>query len=257
MLIYLIIVLIVVFILAVGAGILFLLQKAFKLPEVTYKKSLITTVIPTVVALILGIILFMWNVDIAKIVMVIITFAGFYYFLKKYYAIGFGKILSIFILNGIILSIAGPLIIIPFRASIMEPFVVAGHSMEPSFHVNDYLFIRKFDLKVKRGDVIVYRSPKDNNSIFIHRVVGLPGDKIEFQSGKVLINGKELSEPYAQGQTLGNVSLNLGSQDYFVLGDNREVSADSRTLGTIPRQNIIGVVFKTSVNPLSNLNRQK
>ncbi len=143
-------------------------------------------------------------------------------------------------------------IIIPFRLLVAEPFVVSGSSMVPNYHNRDYLIIDRISYKrsePKRGDVIVIKFPKDTRQFFIKRIIGLPGESVELKSGKVFIfnkenpQGMELKEPYLTDSilTLGKSrTVKLGSGEYYVLGDNRTASSDSRVWGILPEDDIIG-----------------
>lgn len=156
------------------------------------------------------------------------------------------------------------------RSFIAAPYVVSGSSMEPTFFGADYLITDRFTYKLQepqRGDVIVFCLPESGPCNFterikvglwspprtlIKRVIGLPGETITVStSGVSVINSKHpqgvtLSEPYLALENLGgpsNVTATLGTDEYFVLGDNRRVSSDSRVWGTLPRDNIIGGVL--------------
>jgi len=155
------------------------------------------------------------------------------------------------------------IIIVPFRLLVAEPFVVSGSSMVPSFNHRDYLIIDRISYRAntpKRGDVIVLKFPKDNDQFFIKRIVGLPGEQVKLQQGNVYItnsknpSGFMLEEDYleSQGQTLGRPDvISLGSSEYYVLGDNRTASSDSRVWGILPREDIVGKVW-LRVFPISN-----
>ncbi len=146
-------------------------------------------------------------------------------------------------------------IIIPFRWLVAEPFVVSGSSMVPNFHNKDYLIIDRISYtfsEPQRGDVVVLKFPKDTSQYFIKRIIGLPGEQVKFEQGGVVIvnkersNGFKLKEPYlvSQGQTLGrSESVQLGSGEYYVLGDNRTASSDSRVWGILPKDDIVGKVW--------------
>ncbi len=143
-------------------------------------------------------------------------------------------------------------IIIPFRLIIAEPFVVSGSSMLPNFHDRDYLIVNRLTYREhlpKRGDVIVMKYPKDNRQYFIKRIIGLPGESVSLVNGKVKISnannpaGFVLEESYlpAETPTLGKPGpTTLGSEEYFVLGDNRTASSDSRVWGILPKSDIVG-----------------
>ena len=145
------------------------------------------------------------------------------------------------------------LIVIPIRYFLFQPFMVKGQSMIPSFHEGDYLIIDQISYRLrepKRGEVIVFRFPDSPSQRFIKRIIGLPGEEIEVKDGQVTIyqNSESiiLDEsdylPYSL-ETMGNLRESLGENEYFVLGDNRTVSSDSRRWGAVPEKNIIGRVF--------------
>lgn len=134
------------------------------------------------------------------------------------------------------------------RSFIVQPFYVRGASMEPNFENGQYLIINEIGYrfeKPERGDVVVFRYPLDPSEYFIKRVIGLPGDSVEIDDGKVLVNGKELEESYlGRGVfTHGKVKISLGPAEYYVLGDNRAASSDSRRWGVLPARNIVGRVW--------------
>ena len=126
--------------------------------------------------------------------------------------------------------------------------------MEPTFYDNEYLIINEIGYRFhapERGDVIVLRYPKDPSQFFIKRIVGLPGETIKLQNGSVFIindlnpDGIQLDESFYLGsdiKTYGNSEITLSSDEYFVLGDNRDESLDSRSvsLGPVHRSSIIG-----------------
>ena len=143
------------------------------------------------------------------------------------------------------------LIIVPIRFFIIQPFFVKGQSMEPNFRENDYLIIDEISFrfrKPQRGEVVVLRSPQQDGQYYIKRIVGLPHETIEIKDGLVKVysdtnpSGEILSEPYLNSGeiTEGNLRIALEQNDYFVLGDNRKFSYDSRRWGILERQDIIG-----------------
>jgi signal peptidase I len=146
-------------------------------------------------------------------------------------------------------------IIVPFRTFVAEPFVVSGSSMLPNFVNHDYLIVDRLSYisgQPKRGDVIVLKFPKDTTQFFIKRIIGLPGETVQLTQGHVMIindanpNGIILSEPYLPDgtQTLGRTDpVHLGTDEFFVLGDNRTASSDSRVWGILPRNDIVGRVW--------------
>ena len=144
------------------------------------------------------------------------------------------------------------IIIIPIRYFVVQPFFVRGDSMVPNFHDGDYLVIDEISYRLadpKRGEVIVFRFPEDPSQFFIKRIVGLPGETIKIKDNQVLISNQDdptgfvLDESYLAEQTPGKLEVKLDENDYFVLGDNRDESSDSRRWGPLPRHLIIGKVW--------------
>lgn len=141
------------------------------------------------------------------------------------------------------------------RFFIAAPYIVSGASMEPTFENFHYLIIDRISYDLKdpvRGDVIVFDLPQNTSRALIKRVIGLPGDTVVLRNSEVSIvnaahpDGFVLSEPYLDPLNLGgvsNVEVTLKADQYFVLGDNRKVSADSRVWGILPREGIVGRVF--------------
>jgi signal peptidase I len=153
-----------------------------------------------------------------------------------------------------LLKLVVTVIIIAFvlRYFVMQPFVVEGQSMEPNFHHNELLIVEKISYQLRyprRGEVIVFRFPSSPNLNYIKRIVGTPGDRVSIHDGAVYINGKRTTEPYLNGATTLAPSFTqteetvLGDNQYFVLGDNRSHSSDSREWGVVPRVNIVGRAF--------------
>ena len=121
--------------------------------------------------------------------------------------------------------------------------------MEPNFDDGDFLLVDEISYRFRnpgRGDVIVFRAPIEEKQYYIKRVVGLPGEKVVVKDGEVLINGAKLDEQYlAEGtvtRTLQQDEFTLGANQFFVLGDNRMVSFDSRNWGPLSREKIVGLV---------------
>lgn len=133
--------------------------------------------------------------------------------------------------------------------------------MEPNFHNGQYVLVDKLSYRfrdIKRGEVVVFHPPAKPSINYIKRIIALPGDQIEIRSGEIFVNGAKLDEPYiSDGQTLvrhseaANLKQKLGEDEYFVLGDNRDHSSDSREIGTIPQANIIGRAWLV-VFPIKN-----
>lgn len=140
------------------------------------------------------------------------------------------------------------------RYFLVQPFFVEGASMEPNFLDGQYLLIDEVSYyfkEVKRGEVIVFHYPLDTSKYYIKRVIAIPGETVEIKKGKVVIynddnpEGLFIDESYLQGVviTTGDVKKKLGRNEYFVLGDNRLASSDSRQWGALPRNDIVGRVW--------------
>ena len=175
-------------------------------------------------------------------------------------------------------------IIVPIRLFLFQPFFVQGHSMHPTFKNGEYLIVNEFGYKettvglggkdfftvdyskeFKRFDVAVFRYPKDPDKYFIKRVVGLPGEKIEIKDGKVKIYNEEnangfildekeyLSEKILTSNRAHEIPWQLEDDEYFMMGDNRSGSSDSRLWGPLPKYDVIGkAVFRAW--PLNRIN---
>ena len=134
---------------------------------------------------------------------------------------------------------------------VLQPHKIKGSSMEPNFHDGEYLLTEKVTYRFaepKRGDVIVFEAPGTGGEEFIKRIIGLPGENVSIHESKVYINAKKLDEPYAPESvpTSGSIFLKEGAEitvpsgNYFVLGDNRPFSSDSRAWGFIEKRKITG-----------------
>lgn len=127
-----------------------------------------------------------------------------------------------------------------------QPVRVEGTSMAPSLTDHERIFVNKFVYRfepIQRGDVVVFWYPLDPSKSFIKRVVGLPGETLEIRRGRVYVNGRALREPYVLPQYLDATSyppVHIPPDHYFVLGDHRDASNDSRMFGPVPRRFIYG-----------------
>lgn len=154
------------------------------------------------------------------------------------------------------------IIVVPVRLYIASPFIVSGSSMSPTFETGNYLIIDQlsytFGATPERGDVIVFQYPKDPDKFFIKRVIGLPNETVRIQNGKVTIDNNDLlqplplNEPYIVSHSQDNLSTTLGEDEYFVLGDNRSGSSDSRSWGPLPEDLITGRAY-LRLFPLTDL----
>ena len=160
-----------------------------------------------------------------------------------------GQAISEFFWEMVRVAVISLVIILPVRYFLIQPFYVKGASMEPNFHDHEYLIIDEIGYRFnnpQRGDIVVFKYPKDEKQFFIKRIIGLPGEAVKIQDNGVYINGTRLNESYLPAGTdtvlplRGYGDLTLGPDEYFVLGDNRTESMDSRMFGPVKRDLIIG-----------------
>ncbi|HLD27266.1 MAG TPA: signal peptidase I [Patescibacteria group bacterium] len=162
--------------------------------------------------------------------------------LRKFWSYFF-EIVKIFIIS--------LLIIVPVRMYVIQPFIVDGDSMEPNFHDGEYLIVDEISYRFKepnRGEVIIFHPPQDPQNYYIKRIIGLPGETVELTDGRIIIyNGQyPAGEQLDESQYLVKSRINeiakveLGENEYYVVGDNRNNSLDSRRFGAIQFANIRG-----------------
>lgn len=141
------------------------------------------------------------------------------------------------------------LVVIPFRLFIAQPFIVDGASMDPTFENGQYLIVDELSYHIgtpERGSVLIFKYPKDPKKYYIKRVIGLPNEQITINKGRVTItnsenpNGITLDDSYVVYEKDDSATYTTKDNEYFVLGDNRAGSSDSRYWGPVPEKNIIG-----------------
>jgi len=150
-------------------------------------------------------------------------------------------------------SLIALMIVIPVRMFIAQPFIVSGASMEETFQNGEYLIVDQVSYHLnspERGDVVIFRYPRDPSKYFIKRIIGVPGDTLNIENSSVKIinesnpDGFILEEPYIKSMKSGvSISETLGEREYFVMGDNRDESSDSRVWGVLQEERIIGKAF--------------
>lgn len=156
-----------------------------------------------------------------------------------------------FLKDTAIFAILALAVILPIRFFIAQPFIVDGASMDPTFATNQYLIVDEISYRfepIARGDVVIFKYPNDTSKYFIKRVIGLPGETVQIEGTKVLIKNKAnpqgftLTEDYIApaNLTTDHTLVNLTNSQYFVMGDNRGASFDSRAWGPLDKKYIIG-----------------
>ncbi|MBU1146688.1 signal peptidase I [Patescibacteria group bacterium] len=155
------------------------------------------------------------------------------------------------VIKVVLISLA---IIVPVRYFLIQPFYVKGASMEPNFFDHEYLIINEISYRFnapERGDIVVFKYPRDPSQYFIKRIIGLPNETLEIKDGKIMVynsdnhDGLRLEEDYLEEsvKTFGDRTISLGSDEYFIMGDNRLASFDSRSFGPIKGESIVGKVW--------------
>lgn len=141
------------------------------------------------------------------------------------------------------------ILVFVIRTYIAQPFIVSGASMEPTFHTGEYLIVDQLSYRLSdphRGDVIVFRYPMMPSKFFIKRIIGLPGETIKIENDIITIKrvGSDefikLNENYTEVDKYTNFEKTLNNTEYFVMGDNRPASLDSRSWGPLDEKYIIG-----------------
>jgi len=149
-------------------------------------------------------------------------------------------------------TIIAAVVVTPIRFFVAQPFIVEGESMDPTFSAGQYLIVDEITYRShlpERGDVVVFRYPRDPSKYFIKRIIGLPEETVNISNGNVTVISslkKEsiaLNEPYIKNTSFENSTEKLGKDEYFVMGDNRSNSLDSRSWGPVPKANITGSVL--------------
>lgn len=167
-------------------------------------------------------------------------------FMRRYLA-GAGLALLEFIKVALLAGITIALV----RYYLFKPFYVKGASMEPTFFDHEYLIIDELSYRLhepKRGEVVVFKYPNNQQEYFLKRIIGLPGERVKISENKVMIYNNEHPEGWLLGEeyipknvvTEGEVNMSLSKDQYFVMGDNRENSFDSRRFGKVDSSLIVG-----------------
>jgi len=153
------------------------------------------------------------------------------------------------ILTFIVLAV---IIVVPIRLFVAQPFVVEGESMHPTFESGDYLIVDELTYHLSaptRGDVVIFRYPGDPSVFYIKRIIGLPGETVHINHGQTTVTKTDgttvtLDESYVVAEDATYTQdTTLGSDQYFVMGDNRPRSSDSRIWGPLPKKDIVGRAF--------------
>lgn len=143
-------------------------------------------------------------------------------------------------------------IVVPIRIFIAQPFIVSGSSMVPTFEDGQYLVVDEISYRLsdpERDDVVIFKYPNDTKKFFIKRIIGLPNETVDIKGNEVTIINKEhpdgfkLDQPYVKNTTNNDIHFELKNDEYFVMGDNRIASSDSRYWGAVPKKLLVGRAF--------------
>lgn len=228
----------------IASAILLGLSKLFNVTNATYKRSMLVCIITSVSSSITAIIFALIGLGVlSQILAIVVAFFVFSYLFKRYYQVSWKKALGVYVLSIVLGIIISLITVIPIRLFVTEPFVVAGQSMNPTLLDGEYLFINKYDRQYERGDIIVFKLA-DRKIYLIQRIVALPSEKITIKDGVIKINENEFKSQTISGKIKGDIDVTLKADEFFVIGDNAEVSVvDSRQIGPIKEVNIVGKVF--------------
>ncbi|USN53270.1 MAG: signal peptidase I [Candidatus Nomurabacteria bacterium] len=168
---------------------------------------------------------------------------------------GFATSAGLFFVELLKVVIIALAIIVPVRYFLMQPFYVKGASMEPNFHDNEYLIIDELSYRIsepRRGEVVVFHNPRQESEFYIKRIIGLPNEEVKLQHGTIQIinsehpDGMTLDESIYLPESIytnGTEDVTLSDNEYFVMGDNRPSSLDSRIFGPISGDSIVGRIW--------------
>lgn len=147
------------------------------------------------------------------------------------------------------IALIAAFIVLPIRVFIAQPFIVSGASMEPTFDNGDYLIVDELSYrfrKPERGEVVIFKYPRNPETFFIKRIIGLPGETVTIKDGNVSVRTSQqteeltFEEPFVVFESNETQTRTLKEDEYFVMGDNRRSSSDSRIWGPLPEENIVG-----------------
>lgn len=237
--------------LLLNALILNWLARKFKAQNVTYINAIKISFFEWLATALIGIMVGIILTGIGgNVIAWILGFIVFNFLCKKLYLTTTKQNINIYLMLNLILVTISLIIILLIRAFVIQPFYVSGSAMSPILNDKDYIIIKMFDKNYERGDIIIHKDPKGGKSLFLKRIIGLPGEKIQIKDNAVYIysdsapSGQILNEPYLSADTKTKIAeerpINLENNQYYVLGDSRENSKDSRSYGPIDKSLIVG-----------------
>lgn len=238
----------------VEAAILYLTTKIFKIEGANYKNSLKIISLDFSISLLVAIIIyFIIPITVPEIVNSVLFATIFILIFKRYYLIKIKTLLLIIIVFTILSFVASIFIVLSVRSFLFQPFYVIGKAMEQTLKADDYTLIKMYNRNFYRGDIIVFKYPLNTKEYYIKRIIGLPGETVIIKDGRVYIKNDNKPEgfildesSYTDEYTSKDTELVLKNNEYFVLGDNRDVSSDSRAWGAVKKDLIVGKYWFTA-----------
>jgi signal peptidase I len=141
-------------------------------------------------------------------------------------------------------AMLGFLLAVALTLFVIQGFCVSGECMQPHLYTGERVLANKMAYRLaapRRGDIVIFDYPKDERQVYVKRVIGLPGETVSMRAGAIFINDRALPEPYRVFDAHGDMAARaIPAGEFFVMGDNRDVSDDSRYWGDLPRHDIIG-----------------
>ena len=242
-----IIVIFLVFLVIVNGLLLWSSLAILKVKNVTFWKSVWVFLMYLLISLAGLLIFYLLNLmEIWGIISLFVNLLVLIFLIKKYFDLSWWKSVLAYVIYSVLQMLVGIMIvlvaILPLRAFVLGWYIIDGNSMRPTVENGELVVVDKWTKNFQRGDIVVYKDLTDNSDV-VKRIVGLPGEQVEIKEGDVWVNNRILKEDYVALDTTGNVNTKLGDDEYFVLGDNRTDSRDSREIGAINRDQIIGEYF--------------
>lgn len=223
---------------------LFGLTKVFKLHDPGYKKSLFVVLVLAATSLGLSLIGMIGGIyALLGASLTLIFFFVLHCLLKKEHHAHWTRSfwISIYLAIGAIALFF--VLLLASRTFLFQPFIISGNSMSPAYTDGNYVFVTRGKATYARGDVVVFINPIKHD-FYVQRLIGLPGEKVEIRDGTIFIDGRPLVEQYKTEESSETFEpVELGSTEYYVLGDRRNHANDSRLLGPIPESEIVGKIF--------------
>ncbi len=227
--------------LTLSSAVLLWVERRFAFPRPTFGYAVITVLVANIAGGLAGEMVRIVALPIPLVFDAIVSIGICTWLLKRRFPVSFLRATSAYLASiSITIAIVVPLALM-IRMFIVSPFVMSGDSMIPTYQNGAYLIVNEIPHNFLRGEVVVSREQDVSAPAFIiKRVIGLPGERIDIRGGVVSANGLSLNEPYSLGSTTPDSVTTLGPDEYFVLGDNRASSTDSRSFGPIRKSDIIG-----------------